>query len=132
MKNLRYPKFWLALGCLWVGLVIFLSLVPAPTQPVDIPGLDKVGHIFAYWFLMFWFGLIYNPGRAYRRLGLGFVIMGIILECIQGALGDRTFEWGDIAANALGVIVGLVLSGTILSEVLVRVEGKLVRNRNMQ
>lgn len=128
MRHLKFQKFWSALGCLWIGLVIFLSLVPAPTQPVDIPGLDKVGHVFAYGFLMFWFGLIYNPGRAYRCLGLGFVIMGIILECIQGALGDRTFEWGDMAANALGVIAGLALSRTILSEALLRVEGKLVQN----
>ena len=128
MKNLRYQKLWLILGCIWVGLVIFLSLTPAPTQPFDFPGIDKVGHACAYGFLMFWFGLIYKPGRAYRYLGLGFVIMGIILECMQGALGDRTFEWGDVAANAFGVIAGLALSGTKLSEALLRVEGKLVQN----
>ncbi|MBW2285804.1 MAG: hypothetical protein JRF65_14560, partial [Deltaproteobacteria bacterium] len=43
-------------------------------------------------------------------------------------LGDRTFEWGDVAANAFGVIAGLALSGTKLSEALLRVEGKLVQN----
>lgn len=128
MKKLRFLKLWLILGCIWVGLVIFLSLTPAPPQPYDFPGIDKVGHACAYGFLMFWFGLIYRPGRAYRYLGLGFVLMGIILECMQGALGDRTFEWGDMAANAIGVTMGWVLSGTPLSEALLKVEGKLVQN----
>lgn len=125
MKKLRFLRLWLALGCIWVGLVIFLSLTPSPPRALGFPGMDKIGHACAYGFLMFWFGLIFMPGRKYRSLGLGFVIMGIILEFMQGATGFRSFEWGDMAANALGVASGWVLARTPLSHALLGLERKL-------
>jgi hypothetical protein len=128
MKKLRYRRAWLALGCLWIALVIFLSLTPSPPQPLGFPGEDKVGHVCAYGFLMFWFGLIYRPGKVYLSIGLGFVLMGIILECVQGDLGHRTFEWGDVTANLAGVLLGLGLSRTPLSGALQRAEGHLFRS----
>lgn len=132
MEKLRYKKLWIALGCLWVGLVIILSLTPAPPQPFGFPGEDKVGHVVAYGFLMTWFALIYEPGRAYLYLGLGFALMGIILECTQEALGYRTFQWGDAAANAVGVVAGWLLSKTPLSTALLRMEGRLLQSRHNQ
>ena len=32
--------------------------------------------------------------------------MGVGLEFVQGALGHRSFELADMAANALGVLAG--------------------------
>ena len=128
MRDLHYLKIWLVLGSIWIALVIFLSLTPAPPQPLGFPGEDKVGHVCAYGFLMLWFGMIYKPGREYLYLGLGFALMGIILECVQGALGHRTFEWGDVAANLIGIIAGWALTRTPLSGALVRAEGRLFQS----
>ena len=125
MRNLRFLKFWLVLGYLWVGLVVFLSLTPAPPRVLAFPGMDKVGHACAYGLLMFWFGLIFKPGRKYRILGLGFVIMGIILEFIQRSTGFRSFEWVDMAADAFGVAMGWVLARTPLAALLLKVEARL-------
>ena len=38
----------------------------------------------------------------------GFVGMGIALEFVQGALGYRSFELADMAANTLGVAAGWI------------------------
>ena len=132
MRNLRYLKLWLALGYIWVGLVVFLSLTPAPPRVLGFPGMDKVGHACAYGFLMFWFGQIFMPGRKYRALGLGFVIMGIILEFTQRATGLRSFEWVDIAADAFGVVMGWALARTPLVGLLLKVEGRLVQNHHIK
>jgi VanZ family protein len=84
--------------------VVWVSLTPSPPQ-VDFRESDKVGHLLAYGVLMFWFGQLY--ARQTRFLyGAGFVVMGIGLEIAQSALGYRTFDLADIAANTLGVLAG--------------------------
>jgi VanZ family protein len=95
----------LALGWAWVAIVVYLSLTPAPPQ-VGIEGSDKAGHLFAYALLAFWFCLFYPDRRARLFYMTGFVGMGIALEFVQGALGYRSFELADMAANTLGVASG--------------------------
>jgi VanZ family protein len=84
--------------------VVWLSLTPSPPR-VDFRESDKVGHLLAYGVLMFWFGQLYT---RHTRLfyGAGFVVMGIGLEIAQNALGSRTLELADMAANTLGVLLG--------------------------
>ena len=122
MKNLRYIKLWLAIGWILTAVVIYLSLTPSPPEVPGFHGGDKIMHFFAYLCLMFWFGLCYESRRTYRFVGMGLVIMGIILEAIQGQTGYRTFSYYDMTANCLGVVTGWLLSGTRLSYTLVYLE----------
>jgi VanZ family protein len=94
----------LAIGWAWVLAVIYLSLTPSPPK-VDLEGGDKLGHFLAYAVLAFWFCQFYFH-KARAVYALGFVAMGIVLEFVQGALGYRSFELADMAANALGVAAG--------------------------
>jgi glycopeptide antibiotics resistance protein len=55
---------------------------------------------------MLWFCILYRSTAARVSYGAGFVCMGIALELIQGALGYRSSELFDMAANALGVLLG--------------------------
>jgi len=89
-----------------IGAVAWLSLTPAPLE-VDLEQGDKLGHFAAYAALMFWFSQLYA-----RRLALAaaFVAMGIGLELAQGALGYRSLDPLDAAANAAGVAAGWVLA----------------------
>jgi glycopeptide antibiotics resistance protein len=87
-----------------VGVVVWLSLTPAPPK-VDFEQSDKVGHLLAYGVLMFWFAQLYTR-RTRFFYGLGFVAMGIVLEYLQDALGHRTLDVADMAANTLGVLAG--------------------------
>jgi VanZ family protein len=95
----------LALGWAWVAAVIYLSLTPSPPK-VDFEGSDKAGHLFAYALLAFWFCLFYPDSRTRFFYMAGFVSMGIALEFVQLALGYRSFELADMAANTLGVAAG--------------------------
>ena len=87
-----------------VAAVVWLSLTPSPPK-VDFELSDKVGHLLAYGALMFWFAQLY-AGQARFAYASGFVAMGIGLEIAQGALGYRSYELADMAANTLGVLLG--------------------------
>ena len=101
----------LAIGWAAVAVVVYLSLTPAPPQ-VDLDGGDKLGHFLAYASLTWWFGQLYFR-RARAAYALGFVAMGIALEFAQGALGYRSMELADMAANALGAAAGWAGAGLL-------------------
>jgi VanZ family protein len=124
MKELRFIRLWLAIGFLLVGVVCFLTLTPSPPDMGDFPESDKIGHFIAYSFLMLWFGFIYLRGRRYMRVGLAFIVMGIVLELIQGVLDYRSFSTLDMGANACGVMIGWLLARTRLANALLYVEGR--------
>jgi len=97
-------RLWLALGWAMVCAVVWLSLTPSPPE-VDFKESDKVGHFLAYGVLMFWFAQLYTRKTRFFY-GAGFVAMGIALEFLQDALGYRTLDLTDMAANTLGVLLG--------------------------
>ena len=72
-----------------------------------------IGHGLAYALLAALAVLGQRQPRIAATLA-GVIGYGVILEVLQGAFGLRTFQWTDIAANALGALVG------VLSVILVR------------
>ncbi len=99
-------------GWLYAAAIVFLSLTPNPPE-LDLDQGDKLGHLLSYGVLSLWFCLLYRRWQA--RLGFAalWVAMGIALEFAQGATGYRTFEFADMAANSLGVLLGWGISATL-------------------
>lgn len=94
-----------AIGWFGVAAIVWLSLTPSPPT-LDVTLGDKLGHFTAYGFLMFWFCQLYARRGARVAYGAAFVTMGIALEFLQDAGGVRSFEWMDMGANTLGVLLG--------------------------
>lgn len=117
---LRYRRWWLVIGAVLVGIVIYASLTPTAPIP-DVKGADKLEHIFAYGTLMGWFAQIEHANRRRVWYALGFVAMGVGLEVIQGLMGDRTFSGADMAANGAGVLLAWLVALRV-DKVLVWVE----------
>jgi VanZ family protein len=115
MHKLRKP--WLALGWLWVATVVYLSLIPNPPETVRFPGVDKLQHALAYGLLMLWFCQMYVI-RTQRLLLTGLLILlGIVVEFLQERTGYRYFEFTDMLANAVGVMLGWVWARTGLGKI---------------
>lgn len=95
----------LAAGWAWAAAIVWLTLTPAPPR-VDFAYSDKLGHLWAYGLLMFWFCQLYDARPARVGHGLGFIAMGIGLEFAQGALGYRLYDLTDMVANSFGVLLG--------------------------
>ncbi|MEA3359648.1 MAG: hypothetical protein U9R17_09635 [Thermodesulfobacteriota bacterium] len=125
IRQLKLFKLWSTLGWLLVGFVIFFSLSPSQADTTVFSHSDKVVHILVYAFIMLYFGCIYLPGGAYRRLGIGFILMGFVLELIQGLIDYRTMEYLDMLANLTGVLIGWLSSKTSLSSILIYSENRL-------
>jgi VanZ family protein len=102
-------KALVAAGWAWAGAIVWLSLTPAPPQ-VDVEHGDKLGHLFAYGFLMFWFCRLYWKAGTRVAYAIGFIAMGVGLEFLQASLGYRMHDVYDMFANATGVLLGWVLA----------------------
>lgn len=124
MKDLKLIKLWVSWGWFQVGIVICLSLVSLPSELPGFHGGDKLMHFAAYCFMMLWFGMCYEQGKAYKGVGVGLAVIGIVLEFFQGMTGYRSFSYSDMAANAIGVIAGGFLAKTRLSMTLAYIEGR--------
>ena len=122
MHKFRYAKLWLILGWLLVALIIFLSLYPKPPQPLEFEQSDKVSHILAYMILMLWFANIYPQRSSQLQLSIGFFVMGVCLELLQGMTQYRTFSYIDMLANGIGILLALYLAKTRLATYLLRLD----------
>jgi VanZ family protein len=66
-------------------------------------------HAGAYFVLMVWFAGLYHRSR-HPFVAAVFIALGIVLDMLQGTTRTRTFDLQDIAADAAGVLAGLLLS----------------------
>ncbi len=121
-ENLRLRWLWLLCGWAMLVAAVWLSLIPTPPQIVEIPYVDKVKHLLAYAVLMAWFGQIYTTRGTQRSWLAGLVLMGIMLEFLQGWSGVRFFEYADMLANALGALLGYWLTRNVLAGALARID----------
>ena len=122
--ELRFKHLWLAIGCLLIVYVFYSSLRPDPIE-LDIDDFDKYAHTFAYFVLMGWFTQIYQQKKRVLILAVGFVLMGILIEILQGFSGYRQFDYYDMLANSSGVLLGWLLSMTPLKNTLSYFDQKL-------
>ena len=120
MLPLRHPWLWLALGWLLVLTVIVGSLAPSPMLSA-ITIRDKALHAGSYFLLMVWFAGLYPRGRQ-AVVALVLLALGIALDVLQAGTATRTFDLHDILANALGILLGLILSLALLAGWCQRIE----------
>ena len=121
---MRYSIWWYGIGALLLLAVIVSSLVPVPR--IESAPNDKLIHFLLYLVPMAWFGQL----RLRRHwLALGFILLGFLLELIQGQTRYRTFEWLDVVANSTGVIVAWLLVTTPMGQVLRRLDQWLQTRR---
>ncbi len=107
--QIRSQHFHIAL-VLYCGAVMIVSVTPNPPVPeLGFAHTDKVGHfgMFAIMAGLAWGSLSrsrLNPGAA--LLFWGPVVFasgyGALCESLQRLAPERTFSWGDMAANVLG------------------------------
>ena len=97
--SLTLSRFWLGIGWLLVGLVLYLSLTPHPPAPLAFDNADKLEHACAYAALSFWFCQFYRKKWSRVRVMIALLVLGIAIEYIQGWTGYRTFDVLDMLAG---------------------------------
>jgi len=118
MKSILRSKLLfllVALGYTLALLTASLIKIESESLPVRFEHADKLFHFGAYFTLTILWHLFYFIHRRtkeyhpYWVICLLAVVFGIIIEILQGsATTYRGFEWLDIVANTLGVVLASV------------------------
>ena len=112
MLALRFRRYWIAANCLLIFAVTSLTIVPAILAPIpltDVPGIDKWLHAITFAILALWFTGQYARS-SYWKIAAGLIAYGAAIEIGQSMIPYRTAEWGDLAADVAGVLLGVVIA----------------------
>ncbi len=124
--SLRLHRLWWVLGGLLLLSIAALSLLPIRGPDLGLPQGDKWHHAFAYLVLTLYFGQLVATGwRTRFVLVLGLLGYGIAIELAQSFTPARQAELADLAANALGIAIGLVLLSSPLGRALAAIDARL-------
>jgi VanZ family protein len=128
MRELHYKKHWWRLAWALVAFVFIASLIPVPAPPIDLPGgFDKYQHVLAYATLSGFFGQLLQRFQLHLKISLGLIGMGALLEVLQGLTWYRSPDLFDIAANSIGVLVGLFSCQTRLGRIVACLDARFAR-----
>ncbi|MEQ1515291.1 MAG: VanZ family protein [Usitatibacteraceae bacterium] len=108
------PTLFFRLGSIAVLIAIWvLSFLPGSNMP-SVSGTDKWHHGLAYFACMFFWGQWYTLPVQRLKLAITFIVMGALIECLQGLTDYRSFEWLDMLADAIGVALAwFVVTGQL-------------------
>ena len=108
-SNIRLRHAWGIVAWLGIVLLLYLSLTPEPPN-TQLEHGDKLGHMLAYGVLTYFWAQVLTARRQRLALALSFIVLGVILEYIQGWTGWRTFDYYDMLANSAGVVAGAIFA----------------------
>lgn len=108
LRLLRAAWFWrTALGLL-TAVVLYFALMPHPPHALDT-GWDKMNHALAFAALAVC-SCFSGPATPRRLLLAGalLVAFGGMIELLQSQIPGRDAEWGDLLADTIGMVVGML------------------------
>lgn len=114
MLPLRYPREWRVASLIILCAVLLAALMPAFWIFPDrgsfrtwFGEVDKWLHGITFALLAVWFAGQYRR-QAYWRVAVGLFAFGILIEVCQRAVGYRTADLLDVAADCGGIGIGLL------------------------
>jgi len=113
MLALRHESRWRFASILLLGLVLVATLSPAfwlfgdkASALLWFHNADKWLHGLTFLVLAIWFTGLYRRS-AWWLIAIGLTAFGFLVEGCQLLVSYRTADWIDIAANTVGILVGL-------------------------
>lgn len=128
LPELRYRRSWMLGGILMLVVIAIVCLMPMEELP-KTGFSDKTEHLLAFGAVAFWFGSIVMRYDL-PWLALLLVAFGGLVEVGQEAMHlGRHGDWRDLAADTLGIVLGLGLALTPLGHWARVVELQIARLR---
>lgn len=105
---------WQVLLALLTLLVCYLAFMPMPPKQVGM-FWDKINHTAAFASLSFAACLGFpGPWRRVVSVLVALLALGGAIEVVQAFVPGRSCEWGDLLADATGIVAGAVIALPLL------------------
>lgn len=128
MTESGFRHLWIATIVVVVVVIAAGSLAPFPVRPSETVS-DKFGHYSAYFVLALLASGIVAPAQLWRAMFRCF-LLGLGLEAAQAVMTDhRMAEWGDLLANAAGILTAWLIAGSGRAGWGLRMAGRFIRGR---
>ena len=115
MLPLRYAGWWSIVSLILLTFVLCLALMPAVLFWEDrynalswLGEADKWLHGATFTMLTLWFVGQYSK-RSYWKIGISLLVFGFVIEVCQRMVNYRTADMQDVGADAMGIILGLII-----------------------
>lgn len=96
----------------WFVLILIVSVMPVSGPETDLPA-DKIAHFVMYGltsiFVFRFFAQKTTVKRAFYTSVALAGMYGAAMEVVQYFLPNRSFSFGDMAANTVGAFLGCVI-----------------------
>ena len=115
-SSFRIRYRWLIINILIISLVAYIGLHPSPIPPfqnlnnhhlLSIRG-DLLLHALTFLILTLTIPLLTQPALPFSLMIVGGMGAAWLTEFVQGLFPWKTFDWHDVVANAVGLVIGLV------------------------
>jgi hypothetical protein len=127
--RLRWHGGWVALGGAMMLFVTWMALTPDPAITLAFTYGDKLLHACTFCGLTGWWGNICRGRWARVWIAMGCLAFGVFIELAQWLDPPRDASGWDVLADAIGILVALLLLRTPLARVLAGLETGVGRMR---
>ena len=115
---MHYRNLWLILGILYIAFIIAGSLLRVPDINISISHSDKVIHFLIYFILVGWFVQLYQKLSSRILILISAIVLGLLIEYLQGMTAYRSFDFADEIANSIGAVSAFLLAKTTFDSIL--------------
>jgi glycopeptide antibiotics resistance protein len=118
IKAILAPRsiFWKLTTIFCLLLILYFSLIHPPGFQKSADwfwgNLDKLAHCFAY--LVLTISWLFAVEKQKKKIVVFCFLFSLVLESIQAFIPLRHFDVGDLLANAIGCLIGYILSQKLL------------------
>ena len=102
---------------LWPGSLLgFLLYGDWGSQPdlIKNPFGTTINHFICYTYVSLLGFFLYLKNQNFQKLVYGLFFLSVILEGFHFIIPNRSFQWGDLIGNILGVLVAYFVVKTYL------------------
>jgi VanZ family protein len=114
LHETRFRTHWRLLLASLVLVVAWFAFAPADGRDTGLEGMDKIEHLLAFGALGLT-ALCALPAGAWAGAASAAALLGYggFIELVQRHIPGRTASWADLAADAVGVALGLWLAAAL-------------------
>ncbi len=128
---MHYRNLWLILGVLYISFILAGSLLRVPDISImSFEYRDKVIHFAMYFILVGWFVQLYQKTSSRIIILAGAILLGMLIEYLQGMTAYRSFDYFDEIANSIGAMCAFLLARTSFASILSAIDSRLYRLHN--